>query len=168
MILFVQKETTNILKTIYSASLLAQMVKRLPAMRETRVWFLGREDILEKEMAIHSSTLAGKIPGMEEPDRLPSMESQSRTRLSDFTFTMALQTPLSMGFSRQEYWNRLPCPLPGDLPDPGIKAMPLNVSCIGRWVLYHQCHLRSLPGLRKWKWKWSRSVMSDSLRPHGL
>ena len=45
------------------ASLVAQMVKRLPAMRETRVRFLGREDPLEKEMAIHSSTLAWKIPG---------------------------------------------------------------------------------------------------------
>ena len=40
------------------ASLVAQMVKRLPAMRETRVWSLGREDPLEKGMAIHSSTLA--------------------------------------------------------------------------------------------------------------
>ena len=45
------------------------MVKRLPAMRETRVQFLGWEDPLEKEMAIHSSTLAWKIPWMEEPDR---------------------------------------------------------------------------------------------------
>ena len=50
----------------------AQTVKRLPAMRETWVRFLGREDPLEKEMAIHSSTLAWKIPWMEEPDRLQS------------------------------------------------------------------------------------------------
>ena len=54
----------------------AQTVKRLPAMRETRVRFLGREDTLEKEMAIHSSTPAWKIPWMEEPDRLQSMGSQ--------------------------------------------------------------------------------------------
>ena len=52
------------------------MVKRLPAMREIRVRFLGREDPLEKEMAIHSSTLAWKIPWMEDPDRLQSMGSQ--------------------------------------------------------------------------------------------
>ena len=52
------------------------MVKRLPAMRETWVQFLGREDPLEKEMAIHSSTLAWKIPWTEEPDRLQSMGSQ--------------------------------------------------------------------------------------------
>ena len=53
-----------------------QTVKRLPAMRETRVRFLGQEDPLEKEMAIHSSTLAWKIPWMEEPERLQSMGSQ--------------------------------------------------------------------------------------------
>ena len=56
--------------------ILAQTVKRLPAMRETRVRFLGREDPLEKEMAIHSSTLAWIIPWTEEPDRLQSMGSQ--------------------------------------------------------------------------------------------
>ena len=52
------------------------MVKRLPAMRETRVWSLGQEDPLEKEMATHSSTLAWKIPWMEEPGGLQSMGSQ--------------------------------------------------------------------------------------------
>ena len=57
-------------------SLVAQTVKRLPAMRETRVRFLGQEDTLEKEMAIHSSTLAWKIPWTEEPDRLQSMGLQ--------------------------------------------------------------------------------------------
>ena len=51
------------------------MVKGLPAMRETWVRSLGREDPLEKEMAIHSSTLAWKIPWTEEPDRLQSMGS---------------------------------------------------------------------------------------------
>ena len=58
------------------ASLVAQTVKRLPTMRETWVRFLGQEDPLEKEKAIHSSTLAWKIPWMEEPDRLQSMGSQ--------------------------------------------------------------------------------------------
>ena len=49
------------------ASLVAQMVKRLPTMRETRVQSLGQEDLLEKEMATHSSTLAWRIPWTEEP-----------------------------------------------------------------------------------------------------
>ena len=52
------------------------MVKRLPAMPETQVRSSGWEDALEKEMATHSSTLAWKIPWMEEPGRLQSMESQ--------------------------------------------------------------------------------------------
>ena len=57
-------------------ALVAQMVKHLPAMRETWVRSLGREDPLEKEMATHSSTPAWKIPWTEEPGRLQSMGSQ--------------------------------------------------------------------------------------------
>ena len=59
-----------------SNSLVAQMVKRLPAMLETRDQSLGWEDPLEKEMATHSSTLAWKIPWTEEPGRLQPMGSQ--------------------------------------------------------------------------------------------
>ena len=56
----------------YGASLVAQMVKRLPAMLETQVRSLSREDPLEKEMATHFSILAWEIPQMEEPSRLQS------------------------------------------------------------------------------------------------
>ena len=60
------------------------MVKCLPTMQKTQVQSLGQEDLLEKEMATHSSTLACKIPWMEEPGRLQSMGSQKvRIRLSD-------------------------------------------------------------------------------------
>ena len=58
------------------ASLVAQRVKRLPAMQETWVRSLGQEDPLEKEMATHSSTLAWKIPWTEKPGRLQSMGLQ--------------------------------------------------------------------------------------------
>ena len=69
------------------ASLVAQKVKHLPAVQETRVWSLGWEDPLEKEMATRSSTFAWKIPWTEEPGRLQSMGSaKSRTWLSEFTF----------------------------------------------------------------------------------
>ena len=64
------------ISAVASAFLVAQTVKRLPAVRETWVRFLGQEDPLEKEMAIHSSTLAWKIPLTEEPDRLQSMGLQ--------------------------------------------------------------------------------------------
>ena len=86
---------------VYSkwASLIAQSVKNLPAVQETQVQSLGREDLLEKEMATHSSTLAWKSP-----------------------WTVAYQAaPPSMEFSRQEYWSGLPFSSPGDLPDSGTK-----------------------------------------------
>ena len=49
-------------------------------------------------------------------------------------WTVAYQVSLSLGFSRQEYWSGLPCPPPGDLPNPGIEPAVL---CIGRWVCYY-------------------------------
>ena len=93
------------------AILVAQMVKCLPTMWEIWVRSIGREDPLEKEMATHSSILAWKIPWTEDPGRLQSKGSQSRTRLSDFTFTF--------------HWSGLPFPSSGDLPNPDIEALCL-------------------------------------------
>ena len=56
--------------------LVAQMVKNLPAVRETWIWSLGQEDPLEKGTAVHSSVLAWRIPWIEEPARLQSMGLQ--------------------------------------------------------------------------------------------
>ena len=130
---------------------MAQTVKCLPTVWETRVQSLGREDPLEKAMATHSSTLAWKIPWAEEPVSLQSIGSQrvghdSVTKLSLLLlsslenvcvcvcvlvvqsyptlcdlWTVAHQAPLSMEFSRQEYWTGWPFPSPGDLPDSGVK-----------------------------------------------
>ena len=50
----------------------------------------------------------------------------SLARLFIALLTIARQAPLSMGFSRKEYWTGLPCPSPGDLPDPGIKPVSLT------------------------------------------
>ena len=108
------------------ASLVAQMVKHLPAMQETRVGSLGWEDSLEKEMAIHSSILAWRIPWTEEPGRLQSMGLQKLD--TTYQLNHHHQDPLSMGFPKQEYWRGWPFPSPGDLP---------NISCIGRQILYH-------------------------------
>ena len=65
---------------------MAQRLKRLPAMRGTRVRSLGQEGLLEKEMATHSSILAWRIPWKEEPGGLQSPGSQRVDRLSDFHF----------------------------------------------------------------------------------
>ena len=61
---------------VLSASLVAQIVKCLPTMKETRVRSLGWEYPLEKEMATHASILAWKIPWAEDPGRLQSTGSQ--------------------------------------------------------------------------------------------
>ena len=60
----------------FQVSLVAQMVKHLPTMRETQVRSLGLEDPLEKEMATRSSTRAWKVPWMDEHGRLQSMGLQ--------------------------------------------------------------------------------------------
>ena len=60
---------------------MAQTVKRLPTIWETWVQSLGREDLLEKEMATHSSILAWKIPWMEEPGKL--LQSMGSQRVGD-------------------------------------------------------------------------------------
>ena len=70
--------------------LVAQTVKRLSTMRETRVLSLGREDPLEKETAIHSTTLAWKIPWTEEAGRLQSMGSQELDTTSRLHFHFLL------------------------------------------------------------------------------
>ena len=54
---------------------MAQQAKNLPALQEMQIQSLGKEDLLEEEMATHSSIIAWRIPGMEEPGGLPSMGS---------------------------------------------------------------------------------------------
>ena len=76
------------------------------------------------------------------PNACMNVQSLSRVRLFVTPWTIACKVPLTMGFSRQEYWNELPCPPPRDLPDPGIKpASP----CISSWILLPLSQLGSLP-----------------------
>ena len=63
------------------------------------------------------------------------VKSLSHVRLFEIPWTAAYQVPLSMEFSRQEYWIGLPFPTPGDLPNAEIK--PFCISCTGRQILYH-------------------------------
>ena len=86
--------------------------------------------ILEKEMAIHSSTIAWKIPWTEKPGRLQSAAAaakllQSCPTLCDLRDGSPPGSP-SLGFSRQEYWSGLPGPPPGDLPNTGIEGTSLT------------------------------------------
>ena len=69
---------------------MVQTVKRLPAMQETWVRFLGLEDPLEKEMAIHSSILAWRIPWTEESDRLRPQDREESDTTERFHFDFSL------------------------------------------------------------------------------
>ena len=82
----------NFENVFLSTSLAAQTVKCLPTMWGIRVQSLGREDLLEKEMATDSSILAWKIPWMEEAGRL-------RTRLRDITFTFLWNIEITVEIS---------------------------------------------------------------------
>ena len=87
----------------WGASMVAQRLKRLPPIQETRVQSLGREDPLEKEMVTHSSILAQRIPWTEEPGRLQSTGSQRvrhdwATSLSDSFLCLAKQWKYSLLF----------------------------------------------------------------------
>ena len=108
--------------TITGASLVAQRVKRLPAMQETWVWSLGQEDLLEKEMATHSSTLAWEIPWMEKPGRLQSTGSQRvghdwATSLSLYTITIPwlFGRMDEKGHTESTEWHRQSLLLPSQL-----------------------------------------------------
>ena len=71
-----------------------------------------------------------------------SAQSLSRVQLFATPWTSACQAPLSMGFSRQEYWSGFPFPPPGDLPDPGIKpTSPVSLALAGGF--FTTCHLGS-------------------------
>ena len=93
---------------VFWASLVAQRLEHLPAMQETWVWSLGREDPLEKEMATHSSILAWRIPWTEELGGVQSTGSQ-RVRL-DWATSLALFT--FMHWRRK--WQPTPVFLPGE------------------------------------------------------
>ena len=69
-------------------SLVSQTVKKLPAMRKTQVQSLGLEDPREKGMATHSSILAWRIPGTEEPGRLQPMVSQESYMIEQLTLPL--------------------------------------------------------------------------------
>ena len=74
-----------------------------------------------KSRSVKSPALADGFFTTSATWEIPKCQSLSRVQLFAMTWTVACQTPLSMEFPKQEYWNGLPCPFPGDLPDPGFK-----------------------------------------------
>ena len=122
-------------------SLVSQTVNHLPSMRETQVWSLGQEDPLEKEMVTHSSTLAWRIPWIEEPGGLQSTGSQR------------------VGHDWATSLTHLVCALNWCCAWHAFLRESYEEGTIITWV----CRYGSTES-----WKLSHSVMSDSLRPRGL
>ena len=82
-------------------------------------------------------------------------------------WTVGHQAPLSMGFSRQEYWSGLPGPLPGDLSDLGIESLMSPLA--GGFLATRATWETQINELKDISWvEFSHSVMSDSFWPHGL
>ena len=138
------------------------VVKNLPTSAEMQAGSLGQKSPLEEKMTTCSSILAWRIPWTEDPGELQSLGLQTvrhgehthtytcytplRTEVGAWKWkrsgsvvsdsatwwTVLYQAPLSMGFSRQEYWSGLPFLSPGDLPNRGIEPRdPTRISCIG-------------------------------------
>ena len=85
---------------------------------------------------------------LSHPSRLCARCHVSLVRLFVTLWTVALQVPLSTGFSRQEYWRGLPCPSPGDFPNPGIEPASLASPAPAGWFFITTAtSYRSVPGL---------------------
>ena len=123
-------------------------------------------------LTLQMGSLGGKDPISSSPKRqtwssLDRILSSVLVAQSCPTFcnpwTVAHQAPLTMGFSRQDYWSRLPFPPPGDLPNPGNKPrLPCLLHC--RWILYPLSHqgnqtlLKSVPNAAPRPWVESETV----------
>ena len=99
--------------------LFAQEVKDLCHQVEVNTTFISRASSNRNSVMYHASFIL-------LTQMLCCGWSLSHIPLFEIPWTVARQAPLSMGFSRQEYWSQLPCPSPGDLPDPGIKTSSLT------------------------------------------
>ena len=114
------------------------LVRAPPCIFNLAVWHLHSLSDLPFCCHISSSDCDPASPLTGRPLWLHSCECArvlshfSCVRLFVTPWTVARQAPLSMGFSRQEYWSGLPCPSPGDLPDPGIepRSPALQADCL--------------------------------------
>ena len=142
---------------ISGAFLVAQRLKHLPGIQETRVRSLGREDPLEKEMATHSSTLAWRIPWREEPGRLQSM-GLKRVR-HDWATSLSLWFLVLLfncSVVSSSLWPRGLHPCPSLSPRVFSNSYPLSQWChptISSSVTSFSC-LQSFPALGSFLMNW--------------
>ena len=132
-------------------SLVAQTVKRLSTMQETRVPSLGWEDPLEKEMAIHSSILAWKIPWREEPGRLQSMGSKRVKH--DSATSLSLSLPLVLPGKTAAAKSLQSCPTLCNPIDSSPPGSPVPASLQARTLEWFVISFSNA-------WKWNVKVKS--------
>ena len=120
-------------------SLVAQILKNLPAMLETQVQSLGWEDPLEKEMANHSSILAWKIPWTEEPGRLLSVHGGCKESYMTEQLTLSLSF---QNYTKNWYSSNLDPPALGSIKDSCQKQPALWCCCqMKSLYLYHSFYI---------------------------
>ena len=143
-----------------STPLVAQTAKRLPAIQETQVQPLGREDLLEKEMATHSSILTWKIPRTKKPGRLQSIASQRVrhewvTSLSVSFFLLYPLQPILLKITT--LWGHQPfCLNSVNLPLAYLWVEPRQYCCPLPTFFPYICGTRCC----LWKWQWADSVLN--------
>ena len=154
----------------WETSLVAQTVKRLPTVSEAQVQSLGREDLLEKEMATRFSIFAWKILWTEEPGRLQSMGSQSRTRGTSLSLSFTFWIPLKCLFTmsclctvqalKEVFFFSTLMNILASSQEPVIKSSVINKARNNHNLYGIFISVNSV--------QFSHSVMSNSLWPHGL
>ena len=135
------------------------MVKNLPTVEKTQIWFLGQEDPMKKRMVTHSSVPAWRIPWTEEPGRLQSMgckELHTTEWFSQHRKFKKCNVMISYTRRLQSYNHNM------------LVNTSITSYCMCWEILF--CHLADITSLDPFVYwrsevKWSRSVVSDSLRP---
>ena len=147
----------NIYTLLYRRQVTDKLYCIAQGNRPNVLWQSMWEDNLRHmNLCIWGFPLLCNTPGSLKINHAAAVCSLSSVQIFAAPWTAAHQAPLSMGFSRQDYWSGLPFPSLGDLPDAGIK---LIISCIGRQILYHwatwealnQLHSNKIKILKKGK-----------------
>ena len=125
----------------FSLFLFNGLMNKAAMMAQWTLYGLDNEHLLSKANLTMTTASSWYSSNSDLPGLDLWVHARCHVQLFKTSWTVACQAPLSMGFSRQEYWSGLPCPPPGDLPDPRMELASLYISYIGGQVLYPCCQL---------------------------
>ena len=118
---------------------MGQLYVTEPSSRRLQIQWLNHNIRAEKSMENHSRWWFSKCAPQINCISTVGVCMLCRVWVFETLWTVARQAPLSIGFSRQEYWSELLCPPPGDFPNPGMGPAAHYVSCFGRQILNPSC-----------------------------